>query len=341
MKKVSQRIYFGAIGLYVASLLGWYGLHLSYGDTLWWLAILNVLAPHLFIPLPLLIVIGFIWPNRYIYFMLAGPLALFLWLYGALFWPSWPQATADQPPLTVMTFNIWGASRSRETAQVIVDQGLPDLVAIQELRPKMAEVLLEELADAYPYHQFNTRWASNGVGLLSRYPLTVKPAEDFVYLNREFQIIEVQVGERSVTLFNLHAQSTDIFSLNSQFIPVADWVDFTYQTRSTYLSLFMKAVQKQQGPVIVMGDFNLTDQSDAYQHLTAELNDAHRQAGWGFGHTFPASSKRYRNITLPPKQVRIDMIFYSDHFVALESRVGTTYGESDHRPVIATLAWRE
>ena len=35
-----------------------------------------------------------------------------------------------------------------------------------------------------------------------------------------------------------------------------------------------------------------------------------------------------------------DMIFASEEFVPLSSRVGTTRGESDHLPVLAEFGWR-
>ena len=39
-------------------------------------------------------------------------------------------------------------------------------------------------------------------------------------------------------------------------------------------------------PLIVIGDFNLTDQQSLYTSLTRHLRDAHREGGWGMGFTF-------------------------------------------------------
>ncbi len=41
-----------------------------------------------------------------------------------------------------------------------------------------------------------------------------------------------------------------------------------------------------------------------------------------------------------PRQMRLDMIFYTDEFVALSSKVSKAYGESDHLPVVAELAMK-
>lgn len=93
--------------------------------------------------------------------------------------------------------------------------------------------------------------------------------------------------------------------------------------------------------MIVVGDFNSTDQSEVYQLLGRVLTDAHRAVGWGLGHTFPAYAGSFRGIPILPWQMRIDMIFYSDEFAALRSQVGPTYGESDHLPVLAQLTWQK
>jgi endonuclease/exonuclease/phosphatase family metal-dependent hydrolase len=93
--------------------------------------------------------------------------------------------------------------------------------------------------------------------------------------------------------------------------------------------------------VIVVGDFNTTDQSEAYAILDQELTDSHRTAGWGFGHTFPTEFGTFREFPIVPRLVRIDMIWHTDAFVALESHVSNSHGESDHLPVLATLAWRQ
>jgi endonuclease/exonuclease/phosphatase (EEP) superfamily protein YafD len=91
----------------------------------------------------------------------------------------------------------------------------------------------------------------------------------------------------------------------------------------------------------LIGDFNTTDQSEAYAILQQTLQDAHRQAGWGFGHTFPSEQLSWHGIPIPGHQVRIDMVWYTADFVALTAAVSERHGESDHSPVVAQLAWRE
>jgi endonuclease/exonuclease/phosphatase (EEP) superfamily protein YafD len=71
-----------------------------------------------------------------------------------------------------------------------------------------------------------------------------------------------------------------------------------------------------------------------YLALTSRLRDAYRDVGWGMGFTFT----RFRELGLP--MWRIDYVFHSPNLVATRAIVGD-YGGSDHRPVIADLAFAE
>jgi endonuclease/exonuclease/phosphatase (EEP) superfamily protein YafD len=98
------------------------------------------------------------------------------------------------------------------------------------------------------------------------------------------------------------------------------------------------------GPVLVGGDANVTDLSEAYHVMTADLNDAWRETGYGFGHTFPGSSipgssrPRVAGYPVPKWLARIDYVLYSDHWVGLASRVARFDGVSDHRGVLTELS---
>lgn len=78
----------------------------------------------------------------------------------------------------------------------------------------------------------------------------------------------------------------------------------------------------------LVGDLNLTDQSGEYDLLVeAGLVDAFREAGQGFGATFPTEQPL----------MRIDYVWYSPtHFIAEEAQIGEQTG-SNHLPVIVRL----
>ena len=93
-----------------------------------------------------------------------------------------------------------------------------------------------------------------------------------------------------------------------------------------------------EGPLIVGGDFNTTDQSELYRLINRHLDNAHWEAGWGFGFSFPAESSSIYGVPIPGSVVRIDHIFYSgEHFLARHALTLSDSGGSDHLPVVATL----
>ncbi len=118
-----------------------------------------------------------------------------------------------------------------------------------------------------------------------------------------------------------------------------DEVKASFEHRMRLFERLLDDIARRSGPVIVAGDFNSTDQSDVYTLMRGRLHDAYRAVGWGFGHTFRLCRQ------LPwhpifPRQMRIDMIFYSDALVALESKVAGV-GRIGHLPLLARWDLRE
>ena len=154
MKIKQQQIWMGVIWFYSGCIIGWFSLHLLYGDRIWWIGLLNAIAAWLFTPLFILLPLTLRTRNVRWYGPLLAPLLLFLVLYGPLFAPTYsPAHAADDATLTLLSFNIWAGSRTEKTAQVIADNEWPDIVALQELTPQMADVLIEMAGHHYPYHR--------------------------------------------------------------------------------------------------------------------------------------------------------------------------------------------
>jgi endonuclease/exonuclease/phosphatase (EEP) superfamily protein YafD len=94
----------------------------------------------------------------------------------------------------------------------------------------------------------------------------------------------------------------------------------------------MEAVETMEGPLVVLGDFNLTNLQVSYDEIIRTLRDAHADAGYGLGFT-----RTPLRGTGPPTW-RIDFVFYTPELVALSTTHGD-FGGSDHRPVVAELAF--
>jgi len=84
---------------------------------------------------------------------------------------------------------------------------------------------------------------------------------------------------------------------------------------------------------IIAGDFNMSDQTATYATLSAVTIDAYREAGFGFGFTFP-NNLRLGQAPIPGPFVRLDYIFHSPELSAQQAYVGCS-GSSDHCYLVA------
>jgi endonuclease/exonuclease/phosphatase (EEP) superfamily protein YafD len=83
-------------------------------------------------------------------------------------------------------------------------------------------------------------------------------------------------------------------------------------------------------PIIIGGDMNMTDLTADYRRIRQlGFSDAHKEAGRGFGFTFPA-------VGAPPL-IRLDQIFYNSYWTAIEAEVIPQGNGSDHFPVRVVL----
>jgi len=87
-------------------------------------------------------------------------------------------------------------------------------------------------------------------------------------------------------------------------------------------------------PDIVMGDFNATWWNEGYRRTGRHMNNAHVDAGFGFGNSFPAS---VRKLGLFGGYARIDHIFLRRGLTASHAFTGKAAAGADHNPVVADI----
>lgn len=196
-----------------------------------------------------------------------------------------------------------------------------DLVALAEYELSQAGVLHERLAEAYPYRAMAPY--STDVALFSRYPILAQRVIPSPLLRSPILRVVVDVEGVAVTVYVVHLVSPDVIGLPWNYDDTA---------RDRELALVDDLLAEERGPLLMLCDCNFTDQSDAYRVVAARLTDAYREAGQGMGFTFPSQRR------LIPLLVRLDYLWHSAHFTALEARTLDDSGTSDHRPVIARLA---
>ena len=328
-------------GLYALLVIFWFCLHRQWRDAIWWMALLSPFAPLFFVPAVFLLLLGILTPSVAAYIGVIPAALIFFSLYGHLFRAKAPpQSGAAGDPVRLMTFNIWFHSWSEETVQVLEQNGAVDVIALQELTRPMAKRLLDAYGDRYPHHLLQVGTGTPRLGIFSRYPLIPVATEHLAEFDFRVQAARVVAPTGELLLYNVHPRATNLISIVCRRQSVAREATRSLQLRLRGIERLLTEVASQDPPVVVVGDFNSTPQSEVYARLSAQLVDAHRTAGWGFGHTFPVHGKDIGGFPRLLPFMRLDMIFHTPDLVALHSRVGTYHGDSDHLPVIAALARR-
>jgi hypothetical protein len=117
--------------VYLAILFGWLTAYLLAGDRIPYLGLVNLIAVNFFFPLPLVLLAALLCRSRSLAAGFLTGAAAFIWLWGALFFPKLPRASAAGPRLSVMTYNVLAAHRFTEPIIATIRAENPDIVFIR------------------------------------------------------------------------------------------------------------------------------------------------------------------------------------------------------------------
>ena len=318
------RLLIAANWIYVAGILGWRIMRLTVGDAWLPVRLSNYFSPWLMIFLTGGLFLAILVRRKWL-------IVISLLLVGVISRSYWPMFTPNlagavsaselRPELRVMTFNIHFANRDTVALADLVKTESPDVIAFQEITPEVIGPLRDDIGGEYPYFLLDdARWPR--LAIVSRYPLTGL-AQPTGAWRTQWAIVETPQGP--VVVWNVHSPPS---------IRQEDW---EWQRRT--FQAIAGALTPDECPTIVMGDLNTTDQNENYSLLAASLIDVQRQAGSGFGFTFPDTRFYFPSHPGIGPFISIDHILVSQHFVPEEAHVGAGRYGSDHYPVIATLTY--
>jgi vancomycin resistance protein VanJ len=260
---------------------------------------------------------------------LPGVLA-FLILYFPLLWPPSNSGPSTQGlALTFATYNIAPNADANRAANVIAALDA-DVIGLQEIGPASdGKTIADRLAISHPYQIMRTEELERhtGIGLLSRYPVLDQEIFQPVPAASWHIRAVLDVNGTSVVVYVAHPRAP-------RPLPPYKYDDSELKDD---LSAVLERIQAETGPVVLLCDCNMTDQSDIYHKTTKQLDDAFHEVGWGMGLTSSVSTL----FPWMPPITRIDYIWYNDAFAARKAFVWDSAGSSDHRPVIARLQLRD
>ena len=282
----------------------------------------------------------------------------FLWVMFSHGSAPKEEALADKPHrLKVLTWNTarFGGFKKAEKNEVLhflMSQDA-DIICLQEADvykdahyltlPEVKQVLGQKYA--YSYIDFSVYDSRHQFGTMvwSRYPLINKQSLPYKNSANLSNRCDVVVGKDTLRLINNHLQSYSFTyldiqeaetqrnydGLRSSAKKIEEKTKKALPIRNKQAGKIRKEIDQSPYPVIVVGDFNSIPLSFVYFTLSKGMHDAWAETNWGKWGT----TCKKRNIG-----VRIDYILSSPSLVPVACEIANT-DASDHRPVIATLAW--
>jgi endonuclease/exonuclease/phosphatase (EEP) superfamily protein YafD len=310
---------------HVALILVWFGLWLVVGDGLWWVALLNRIVPQMFAPTPLVILLAVISRQRRLITVSFIPLLVFV----ALFWPyviPRPAQMTGRPALRVMTYNVLYSNSDYDAVAGVILTYRPDLIALQEVQPKMMSKLTSRLNDTYPYSLMGHEHPYGTAAAFSHYPVVDSYVLD-LESDRSAVVLKVKVDGTDATFISAHLLPYGLEWIALPDIPRT--VNQRVRDQNRQASLLVQEAQKQDGPVIVACDCNSKETSDPHRILAGQMTSAARVTGWVIGDSMLAGAQQDTDVQ------HIDYMFYRGSLRATQVYSIRDSGGSDHLPVLA------
>lgn len=300
----------------------------------WWFALLTNFTPLYFAPVVLLLPIMIYWRARLVNVLLLALLVYALILFGRHYLPRQISPVSNGTTLSLTTFNMSDRNAQTEVVAPWIEQQNSDIILLQETPPPWTNEGIAELRDLYPYQMgYILANDTNGAVILSKFPLRAASENDSY-----FRVAAV-IGAQPIALYNVSlttpvkGQSRQPIYLRNRWITSIWDMAWGYDDtlRNQELEALIQKVEAEPLPVIVAGDFNMSDFTPSYDLWASRLNDTFREAGTGFGGTWPVFKR-----VPSPGFVRLDYIWHSDTITATHAELGPYLG-SDHLPLSSVL----
>jgi vancomycin resistance protein VanJ len=327
------------VGAYLLGIAVYLILRLTFGDRFWWLAFINDFAPLVFLLLPSALTVMWWFRLRWLTALALIICCVVVLWFGPRFLPR-RLIVSSESKLDVVTFNVWGNNTRLNRVQEWLSEREADIVLLQEIPDLYADHQIPELVLSYPFQMSQPtsvrRW---GNMILSRHPiLSVEdlPGEGVPAQQR----LLIDWNDQILAVYNVHFAmpigASRIPELKSHFI-LQIALSYDASARNAEITRLLARLRTEPYPYIVVGDFNMSEYAAIYKNIAETMTDAYREVNNGWGGTWPISVVEELPRFVPPL-LRVDYVWHSDHFQAVEVRQGPPLG-SDHLPLYTSLAF--
>ena len=293
-------------------------------------AVAQIFAPHLYLPLLLLVPSAFRrggFGMRVLRVLLLICVALFCARYMPAFAVGQPASDPLATKLSVMTWNVFAGNRRGDSIRDFLLEKPADVIVLQEADWRaMAED--DALAAAYPYRLLRSDEAPPGMAFLSAYPILDSGSLDGdrgLWDISRLLWARLDLGDTSVTVVDAHPISP-YYSGRGCSLPVCFNPTLRDRQIAAMREQFISPMLTRGEPFVLAGDFNVTEREPAYADLSTGLTDTFKVAGEGFGTTWRPPFI----MSQPIGVLRIDYLFGGPRLTSVSVHTDCSPRSSDH-----------
>ena len=220
-------------------------------------------------------------------------------------------ASASSRPIRILYANLRASNRDFDGILGEISQADPDVVVLVEVDRGWFDVLKPSPVMKPFVH--GTALAEPFMGeVMVCSKLPVSGHQRTWIVGRVCNLVDISLDGRTLRLFCLHSPRPNVTSPDAYRV---------------YWEKITPLLAEQPKPLVVIGDFNATQYSLAYQRLASlGLRSAHVDRGRGYATTWPNGQH-----LVPP--IRIDHALVSPDVECLDIAAGVGLG-SDHKPLV-------
>jgi len=292
------------------------------------LALSQVFAPYLFVPLPLVLPVA--WFRRSL--ILRVGLVLCALLFLVRFTPRFLAVSPHEEPgalhVTVMNWNVYVGGREDQIKSMLA-ASRSDIVALEEVSWSWIESDTQ-LTRIYPHRScIYPGDRIGGMCLLSIYPIIeerIPAAPPGTWDQVRVLSTRLDLGEGR-TLRAVVAHPPPPYIARAGFPLVGPYDTSKRDATIAHIRAAIDPYLRDGEPLLLLGDFNVTEREPAYSDLTRDLLDAFALRGEGNGNTWGPPALPLFGWT---PFLRIDYLLSSRSVVPLSAVTNCTPHGSDH-----------